>query len=168
MPSVTTAENRAGLGSRAKGGTWASTGHLYAFGNTEEKYHLKVFGIRGVGREGDKPFDHTTGEGWIATRRGDYHDALHVKHNIVRLLLVEASGGVAPMGRRAIRALHQRARLKGAHDGTRYSRLRIAPQSFARHHTQRLVLAACRGDGEAIVKHAAALKSRAAALDSAA
>ena len=40
-------------------------GHRYGFGNTKEKYHVKVFGCKERGRPRDGPFDHSTGKGWV-------------------------------------------------------------------------------------------------------
>ena len=43
------------------GGSVANVGHLYAFGNTEEWYRIKILGVKARGREGhDRPFDHST------------------------------------------------------------------------------------------------------------
>ena len=39
------------------GGVPASVGHLYAFGNTEEKFRLKILGCKGRGRRRDGGFD---------------------------------------------------------------------------------------------------------------
>ena len=78
------------------------------------------------------------------------------------MLLVETSGGINGAGRRAMRALHRRTKLKGATDGTLYGRLRISQKSYIRHHASRLSLAACRGNAEQINKHATSLKMRAA------
>ena len=41
-----------------------------------------VFGTAGKGSKGDAPFEHTTGRGWVKSKRGQYYDALHVKRCI--------------------------------------------------------------------------------------
>ena len=39
----------------------ADVGHLYAFGNTEERYRIKILGCKGKGTLGvDRPFNHAT------------------------------------------------------------------------------------------------------------
>ena len=66
-----------GKGSVLHGGTVADVGHLYAFGNTEERYRIKILGCKGKGVLGvDRPFDHTTKVGSVKERAGDYDDAL--------------------------------------------------------------------------------------------
>ena len=49
---------------------------------TEEPYELMAFGTAGKGSKGDAPFEHTTGRGWVKSKRGQYYDALHVKRCI--------------------------------------------------------------------------------------
>ena len=49
-------------------------GHRYGFGNTEEKYRVKVFGCKERGRPRDGPLDHSTGKGWVKHVEGDYPD----------------------------------------------------------------------------------------------
>ena len=118
-PTATKAEYKAGQGKKESGGTFTTNGHLYAFGNTDEQYSKKVFGLKGTGKAGDTPFGHTTGQGWVAPHKGHYHDAIHVRRNRVNMLLVERSGGINSSGRCAIRQLHQSAlssrALKTAH-----------------------------------------------------
>ena len=161
VPIPTKAEYCAGHSQRGTSSSPATVGHLYGFGNTEEIYNLKVHGHKGCGKEGDAPFNHATKEGWIRPHDGQYRDA-HLKRNSVTMLLVETSGGINGAGRRAMRALHRRTKLKGATDGTLYGRLRISQKSYIRHHASRLSLAACRGNAEQINKHATSLKMRAA------
>ena len=63
-------------------GTVADVGHLYAFGNTEERYRIKILGCKGKGTLGvDRPFNHTTSTkvGSVKERTGDYEDALRNK-----------------------------------------------------------------------------------------
>ena len=88
VPSPTVKTFSKGKGSKEKGGQPASVGHLYGFGNTEEKYRVKILGCRRRGRPRDK-FDHTTGKGYVQERRGDYYDALVVKKGRVIPMIIE-------------------------------------------------------------------------------
>eukprot|EP00966_Prymnesium_polylepis_P231491 5355928-Prymnesium_polylepis.1 len=54
---------RLGEGTVKDGGTYASVGHLYAHGNTDERYRLGILGVTRKGRKRDGPFNHTTGRG---------------------------------------------------------------------------------------------------------
>ena len=75
-----TKSRRMGRGSVLHGGTVADVGHLYAFGNTEERYRIKILGCKGKGTLGvDRPFNHTTKVGSVKERTGDYEDALRNK-----------------------------------------------------------------------------------------
>jgi len=69
VPSPTVASYSAGWGSAKGGGAPASVGHLYGFGSTREKYHLKILGCAKIGRPEDGPLNHTTGKGWVAETR---------------------------------------------------------------------------------------------------
>ena len=54
-------EKKLSVNSMKDGGSVANVGHLYAFGNTEEWYRIKILGVKARGREGhDRPFDHST------------------------------------------------------------------------------------------------------------
>ena len=55
----------AGRGSWENGGTVASVGHLYGFGNTLDKALTGVAGCKERGRQVDGPLDHSTGKGWV-------------------------------------------------------------------------------------------------------
>ena len=75
-----TKSRRMGKGSVLHGGTVADVGHLYAFGNTEERYRIKILGCKGKGTLGvDRPFNHATKVGSVKERTGDYDDALRNK-----------------------------------------------------------------------------------------
>ena len=55
-----------GKGLVLHGGTVADVGHLYAFGNTEERYRIKILGCKGKGTLGvDRPFNHATKVGSV-------------------------------------------------------------------------------------------------------
>ena len=83
----------AGVGSSVNGGTPASVGHLYAFGNTEERLRLANLGCRARGHPSMPPLDHHTGRGWVRAQRGCYYDAFVCKRSIVDLTLHESLGG---------------------------------------------------------------------------
>ena len=75
-----------GVGNASSGGTPASVGHSYAFGNTEEKARRLNMGCKARGQPG-QPFSHKTGHGYVKAHRGFYHDAIFVKRNNFNLLL---------------------------------------------------------------------------------
>ena len=43
-----------------------NVGHLFAFGNTEERLHRDILGCRERDRPADPPFDNNTGKGHVA------------------------------------------------------------------------------------------------------
>jgi len=57
----------AGVGNASSGGTPASVGHSYAFGNTEEKARRLNMGCKARGQPG-QPFYHKTGHGYKRRR----------------------------------------------------------------------------------------------------
>ena len=59
----------------ARAGGVQNVGHLFAFGNTEERLHRDILGCRERDRPADPPFDHNTGKGHVAFHKGDYYDA---------------------------------------------------------------------------------------------
>ena len=88
------------------GGTVADVGHLYAFGNTEERYRIKILGCKGKGTLGvDRPFNHATKVGSVKERTGDYDDALRNKKALVIPMILEAFGGISPHSLHFIRRL---------------------------------------------------------------
>ena len=93
-----TKSRRMGKGSVLHGGTVADVGHLYAFGNTEERYRIKILGCKGKGTLGvDRPFNHATKVGsCVKERTGDYDDALRNKKALVIPMILEAFGGISP------------------------------------------------------------------------
>ena len=52
---------------------------------------------RQLAQQPNAPFDHTTGRGWVKSKRGQYYDALHVKHCVVVLWLLEAACNPGPV-----------------------------------------------------------------------
>ena len=94
VPSPIIKARRAGVGSAKDGGSIANVGHLYAFGNTEGYYRVKILGVKARGREGrDRPFSHATGRGWVRGKKGAYYDALRNKKATVISMIVESFGG---------------------------------------------------------------------------
>ena len=94
----------------------------------------------------------------MAAHQGHYHDALYVKKLRVVLLLVEATGGIAPAARAHISKLARRSEGKGAADRTKYGGTRISTKSFYIHHCQMLAKAAVMWDAKAIRKKITCLK----------
>lgn len=133
-----------GRGTARNGGSVAKVGHRYAFGNQEEAARLDNLGCEERGRQRDGAFDHATGKGWVKARKGKYHDALHVKKNIVCLLIHDPNGGgfnnVAAV---KIRRLGRQARRTGV-DRTKYAGRRQI--SFVTHHTQQITAGIVRNE----------------------
>ena len=82
----------------------------------------------------NRPFDRSTGKGYVAARDGDYRDALTKKHPTL-LLLVETTGAMSPSLTRLIAGLARESREKSAIDHTAYGLERCSPKEFAAHHT---------------------------------
>ena len=151
VPSPTTKTHHVGKGTKKNGGSVASVGHLYAFGNTEERYRVRILGCKARGHLGHgKPMDHATGKGTVKEKRGDYYDALKNKKAKVVPMIVEVNGGIAPQSVHFISRLSARAKKNAARDGTSYGRSRTSVRSFFVHHTQQLSAAAQVGDAKAI------------------
>lgn len=149
VPSSLTKERSAGKGSKEKGGKPAKVGHLYAFGNTEEKYRVLVLGCKKRGSKADGPLNHETNRGYVQRVKGQYADAL-TKGSRVVPFIVETLGGIAPHPRAYTAYMGRRVRGKGARDGTKYGRSRTSARTFYTHHTQRISLAAQRGNIQAM------------------
>ena len=116
-------------------------------------------GGRGSGREGDKPFNHRTGLGYVAPHAGHYADALSKGTNVV-LVLVETTGAVHPNVASMLRAWHNEAGEPGHADRTKYGTSRSATRSFFSHHLRLISLAAAIGSVVAITKWARAERSK--------
>ena len=142
-------------------------GHAFAFGNTEEKLHLKILGCKARGLPTDPPLNHTTGEGRVLAHKGDYTDALVNKNNAVVALIAETFGG---LGWQLVRTLKFIARTASdvarGRDSTDYGRARRGPGHLA-FHARRIACRAVYGDATHIsggvnrVKHLAAACHRA-------
>ena len=146
-----------GVGNASSGGTPASVGHSYAFGNTEEKARRLNMGCKARGQPG-QPFSHKTGHGYVKAHRGFYHDAIFVKRNNFNLLLHETfGGGFSPTAVLKLRRLARKV-ARGSVDRTAYS-----PKyslSFMSHHAERISLSVVRGVNRAIRSHLATLSAR--------
>ena len=90
-------------------------------------------------------------KGWVAAKKGQYHDALFVKRNRVVPMIIETLGGITPHARRAVRHLEHRVRAK-ARDGTKYGTSRTSTKNFYYHHIQRLSVAAVMSNAKAMHK----------------
>ena len=148
----------AGKGSAALGGQPKSMGHKIGFGNTEEEERVRILGCKKRGRPSDKPMDHATGKGWVAPRKGHYHDALAVKRATVIAAVMESTGGISPPLSKQTRRLAERTKGRGAVDRTNYGLTRRSTRSFEVHHKQRMSLAAVKNDAMAIRKRLLAKK----------
>jgi hypothetical protein len=159
---------KTGKGTRASGGTPASVGHMLGLGNTQEEYRALVHGVKGKGRKGTEPLNHSTGRGWVAPRKGQYHAAQRRRTHEVHAWIVEAgTGGIDGYSKAHIRYLDRKVADHGAADRTAYGRHRGSTRSYATHHTQQIVKAAVVGDAKAIVRKVNHLKTTAFSAPSA-
>ena len=132
-----------GVGRADTGGNPGSVGDKFAFGNTEERARLANMGCKQRGFRGQRAFDHTTGQGYVKSQRGHYHDGIFTKRNKFNLLLHETfGGGFSPPAVAKINRLARKAQRSGV-DRTAYpphSRL-----SFVSHHAERISIASGEG-----------------------
>ena len=138
-----------GVGRADTGGNPGSVGDKFAFGNTEERARLANMGCKQRGFRGQRAFDHTTGQGYVKSQRGHYHDGIFTKRNKFNLLLHETfGGGFSPPAVAKINRLARKAQRSGV-DRTAYpphSRL-----SFVSHHAERISIASVKGVNRAIL-----------------
>ena len=146
-----------GVGSKKNGGTYASVGHRYAFGNTHERYRMLILGTRRRGRKRDGPLNHKTGRGWSRYRTGAYEDGMQ-KGARVTVLLTESTGAVSFDALKYVAYLSRRARGRKSRDSTSYGRSNTSATHFYTHHVQRLSMAAAIGDVKAIHENLTGLK----------
>ena len=97
-------------------------GHLFAFGNTEESSRIMILGTNRRGNPNGEPFDHETGEGYVAQRDGDYVDARQRGKQTIPLI-AEVFGGLTPHSARFLRQLSRVAAKHTSRDSTKYGRL---------------------------------------------
>ena len=152
-----------GHGSATNGGAPASMGCKIGFGSTEEEERVRILGCKERGLPRDGPMNHTSGKGWVAAKKGDYHDALVNKRSRVIPAVIESTGGLSPPLRAQMRCLEGRAKGAGASDRTKYGSTRASARSFMVHHTQRISLAAVKYDALAIRKKMLSKKQKLAA-----
>ena len=169
VPSPTTksGSKKVGRGTRAHGGSTASVGHWVAFGNTEEVLRATVYGLKGRGREGDKPFDHDKGHGWVKPKEGLYHDAIYNKGHHLLLLISSTNGALNDEAMRYLRRLAKTAGEAGDEDKTKYDTSRRHRLSFFEHHARKLSAAAVIGDAQVILKSTTSIRIRAARMQQA-
>ena len=149
-----------GHGSTKKGGAYSENeGSHIAFGGTAEHARHLTLGCEQRGRADQRPFDHATGTGYVARRRGHYHDALS-HHRHVVIVLVETTGAVHSDTVGMLYAWHNEARSEGHADRTVYGKARTATRSFYAHHLRLISLAAVIGAALPVARWAKAAKSR--------
>ena len=139
------------------GGSVANVGHLYAFGNTEEWYRIKILGVKARGREGH---DQTIPPGVVGCVTRAYYDALRNKKATVIPYDRRDVWRRSPQSRAYVRRLAARAKGARAHDRTSYGRSRTSTKSFYLHHVQQLAAAAQVGDARAIRRKISHMKMR--------
>ena len=161
-PLAKTHANRTGVGTPRDGGSPASVGAEYSFGNTEEHLRLKILGCADFGRAGDPPFSHKTAKGYVRAREGEYADALKKKKKVVPMIF-EPSGAMAPETHAHLRKLDKIGRDNpAARDGTRYGkRHRRDSRRFITHHIQRISFGIAMEDAKQINRRITCLKQRA-------
>jgi len=144
-------------------------GHVFAFGNTEERLKHKVLGSRQRGRAVDGAFNHGDGSGYVKAHYGDYGDAIRNRKAKVLLLTYENSGGMSPFTAKQLQRLGRDAKEHG-HDSTNYRASHTA-RSFVPYYAQRMCTAIVMHGAKGILKglkkaRAARLRRAATASDS--
>ena len=84
-------------------------------------------------------FDHRSGSGFVAAKKGDYHDAIDKRKARVHLLVHETTGALSQYSAKRLRFLGRQAERTGC-DGTDYRN--TGTYSFVMHYAQR-ISAAC-------------------------
>ena len=132
-------------------------GATRGFGNTEEDLVRTNYGLEAHDSDSDTPFDHATGMGRVAAKRGLYHDCIHVKRNTLLLLISEVYGGINGRGQRFLTRLAHTA--GSASDAVYYDRAgRMV--SFYVHHSRKISCAAAVGHARVIQRLCADVRSR--------
>ena len=83
-------EGTAGAGQRSK-----------AWFKQQEEERVRILGCKERGLPRDGPMNHTSGKGWVAAKKGDYHDALVNKRSRVIPAIIESAGGLSACRRRS-------------------------------------------------------------------
>ena len=152
-----------GNGSSGRGGAPSTAeGHIVAFGGTLEDQTAVTLGLKQIGSPDapflpNRPFDRTTGQGYVAARDGDYSDAQTKKHPTL-LLLVETTGAMCASLVRLIRGIGTQARERGGIDHTAYGPERCSTKDFVTHHTSAISAAIQLADVLTLRNAAAALQ----------
>ena len=108
-----------GKGQTGTGGKPSTAmGHSVGFGCTEECLLYMTIGCKERGDPSQGTFSHDTGEGWVQAKEGHYHDAIHTKHNTVKVMIFDDLGGATPGTAKTIKGLAKNALGKGARDAT--------------------------------------------------
>ena len=102
----------------------------------------------------------TTGTGAVALRKGDYHDAIHVKRNATVLFLVNHYGGIGVEGVAWVYALKERAK---AHDTTAYVLGGPTRKQWVVHWMHRLSIAVTGADARRCIRRLPGLRAKARA-----
>ena len=108
------------------------------------------------GAEGQRAFDRTTGEGFVAAHGGDYADALRKRRSVV-VFNTESTGAVGPRGVRLLAQLARDVRRKGATDGTVYGTARTSTTSFFVHHLSAIAAGVIHADALTLENAAATM-----------
>jgi hypothetical protein len=93
-------------------------GDSVSFGCTEGRLLYMTIGCKERGDPSQGTFSHDTGEGWVQAKEGHYHDAIHTKHNTVKVMIFDDLGGATPGTAKTIKGLAKNALGKGARDAT--------------------------------------------------
>jgi len=150
VPSPMGKTHAQGQGTTALGGSVTSVGHRFAFGNTEEKLRHENLGCKQRGAPGQHALCHTTGKGFVKEKKGLYHDALKNQRATVIVAITESFGGICPELYSFYHKRGKRVRSKALADRTVYSRHRLAPKTFKRHHLLHLSVEVQRADANHI------------------
>ena len=98
-------------------------GHRIGFGCTEERLLYRTIGCKERGDPSQGTFSHATGEGWVQAKEGHYDDAIHTKHNSVKVIIFDDLGVATPgtaYCKEHQRPRHKNASGNGARDATDY------------------------------------------------
>ena len=119
-----------------------------------EEQRRKNYGLSQIGQPGDRPYDRTDGDGFVAERAGDYADALSKGHGVL-LLLAESTGALAPAFIKLLRILAKSAALPTGGDTTVYGESRASHHAFFPHHLAAISAAIVAADSASIASAAA-------------
>lgn len=102
------------------------------------------------GAPGQHALCHTTGKGFVKEKKGLYHDALKNQRATVIVAITESFGGICPELYSFYHKRGKKVRSKALADRTVYSRHRLAPKTFKRHHLLHLSVEVQRADANHI------------------